>query len=229
MNELRLILLVLGVLIILGLYLRERLRVRKPDPVFDLNEEETAGQFDAGLKISAGGGREEDHASLLSALRRNPAADDDITEVNVSLQGGESAAGPASIISLHVMADTGTAFRGPALLEILEQLGLVYGDMRIFHHYGIGDMKAERPLFHLANMVEPGSFEPDRMQELTTPGVSLFMQLPTPLDASVVFELMYNTACRLAEELGGRVVSHDREPLSGEKLEALRTRLQRKD
>lgn len=231
MNDLRLILLVLGVIIVAGLYVRERLRNRKPS-LSDGLDDEPDQQGYSGFRISTRAGGEEDYASVLSSLKKTPAADAPGAESLAGAEPGDREQGGDSdgtIITLHVMTDAGHPFTGPALRATVDDLGLVYGDMRIYHHYGIGDMKAERPLFHLANMLEPGYFDPDHMDDFQTLGVSLFMQLPTVLDAEVVFDLMLNTALRLAGHLGGEVVTHDRQPLTEDYIEGIRARLRGMD
>ncbi|MEX2523867.1 MAG: cell division protein ZipA [Gammaproteobacteria bacterium] len=229
MNDLRLLLLLLGIAILAGLYIRERMRSRE-DPFPDEPDTDADSQAWDGLKITARGD-EEDYSAALAALRRNrvSAADEANEPVKNDVRSDETAKADGGrqpeVFILHVMADAGESYRGPELLAALENLGLVFGDMRIFHHYGIGDMKTDRPLFHLANMLEPGYFEPDNMADFSTRGVSLFMQLPSPLDAEVVFELMLNTAGQLADTLGGRVMNQDRMPLTEEDIELLRVRV----
>lgn len=232
MNDLRLLLLLLGIAILAGLYIRERMRSHEDPFPDELDTDADSGAWD-GLKITARGG-EEDYSAALAALRRNrvSAADESNEPVKNDARSDEAAgAGDDNrpdVIILHVMAEAGgESYRGPELLAALENLGLVFGDMRIFHHYGIGDMKTDRPLFHLANMLEPGYFEPDNMDDFSTRGVSLFMQIPCPLDAEVVFELMLNTAGQLADTLGGRVMNQDRRPLTGDDIELLRAGVRR--
>ncbi len=231
MNNLRLILLLLGVAIIVGLYIRERLRGRKRDSGDDFD---TGGdRYLDGMRLSTRTDADEDYTPFLSALgkKRDAPAESWNDAVPLGKAGTEAAnAGrdaaqrESQIIVLHVVAEHGQAYTGPALLASLDDLGLVFGEMQIFHHYGVGDLKSDRPLFHLANMLEPGYFEPDNMDDFSSRGVSLFMQLPAPLGGEVVFELMLNTARQLAGMLGGEVLSQNREPLTGEHIESLRAR-----
>jgi len=230
MNNLRIILLLLGLVILIGLYVRERLRGRKPSFSEDHLDDETEQQDYSGFRVSTRAGRDEDYASVLSSLKKNPACEtpEQYSPGSDDRGRAEEKAADGLIITLHVVAVPGRPYTGPALRTALDELGLLYGDMRIYHHYGIGDMKAERPLFHLANMLEPGYFDPDHMDDLQTRGVSLFMRLPTELDAEVVFDLMLNTAHHLAENLGGEVVTHDRQPLREDYIEGIRAHLRGK-
>jgi cell division protein ZipA len=54
-------------------------------------------------------------------------------------------------------------------------------------------------------MVKPGTFPVSDMEAFTTPGLTLFLQLPGPLDGVEAFDDFVNTAERLAVELGGEL------------------------
>lgn len=227
MNDLRLVLLLIGVAIIAGLYLRERM-ARRHRAADELQEPDTVEEPDFNLYTSASS--EEDVSSAISVLKRARAGEDnDTLEPMMRTDRGHTgqAAPDDTIITLHVAAVEGEQFRGPAILRAVRRQDMRFGDMNIFHHYGIGDMHANRPLFHLANMMEPGVFDPEAMHGFQTRGLTLFMQLPTPLDAQVVFDLMLNTATRLAEELGGRVMTHDHRPLTDDRTRELYDRIAR--
>lgn len=226
MNNLRLILLLVGIAILAGLYIRERLRSRE-NPFQDDPETEADSEPWDGLKISTRGG-EDDYSAAFSALRQNRSLTEDYDQGSVKNDARSAETGDenqSGVIILHVMAEPGETYRGPELLSAFDDLGLVFDDMRIFHHYGVGDMKTDRPLFHLANMLEPGSFDPDNMDDFTTRGLSLFMQLPPPLDPEAVFELMLSSARQLTGKLGGRVMNQDRQPLDDVHTELLRARV----
>jgi len=134
----------------------------------------------------------------------------------------ESARSPQRIVSLYLTAPAGYSYEGTALTEALEAVGMHHGDMGIFHHYGVAGMSGGASLFSLANMVEPGSFEMNHMDRITTPGLVFFMQMPTAFEAPVVFELMLHTAQRLSELLGGELKDDSRNALEANKLAELR-------
>ena len=108
-----------------------------------------------------------------------------------------------AIIALYVRPATGQQFGGSAIVEAMNNVGLCFGDMNIFHHFGAGDLRAKQPLFSVANMVEPGNFDMTDIDRFATPGLALFLRLPGPLDGAVTFELFLNTGQRLAEALSG--------------------------
>lgn len=113
---------------------------------------------------------------------------------------------------INIMARDGALIAGEDLLFILKKLGFRYGEMSIFHRHlepsGHGDV-----LFSLANMVKPGTFDPARMAQFTTPGVSLFMELPHPGRAEAHFKLMLQAAEKISTELDTLLMDRQRNPL----------------
>lgn len=225
MNDLRLVLLLFGLAVIAGVYLWERIRARRRRrhraEQGSLADEVTAMD----LKISPRGGDDDDGAPLLPALRNR--RDEDVTAPSAPVTLGRDEAGggatPAGgIISLHVVAAPDSPFSGPALLRAFSESGLEFGDMNIFHAHTVNGARIPRPVFHVANMLEPGTFAPDAMDAFTTRGLTLFMQLPAPIDGDAALDLLLASARRLAGRLDAEVLTHDRRPLTETYVAALR-------
>ncbi len=132
---------------------------------------------------------------------------------------------PELVIVFNVMAGPGRNFAGDKIRAALEEVDMVFGEMRIFHHYGVGELNAKTPVFSIANIVEPGFFDLERMEELETPGLCFFLRLPGPLDGKVAFELMLNTGQRLAEKLVGELRDETRSVVTMQTLFHLRDRI----
>ena len=133
------------------------------------------------------------------------------------------------IIALYVRALHAGGFNGADIFAAMEQLELRYGHMQIFHHYGLDEQApvapvpvTREPVFSIANLMEPGTFEPQAAETFHTPGLILFMRLPGPLCGRVAFELMLNYAHRLAEILKGVLENQHRETLTAEHITYLR-------
>lgn len=129
------------------------------------------------------------------------------------------------IIVLYVIAQTKAGFAGTDIFTILEELGLKYGEMKIFHHYGVGELKMKQSIFSVANIVEPGTFDPKQMETFTSPGLALFMQLPGPFGGRVAFELMLNSGQRLAEVLEGKLIDERQRLLNQAVISEIRARI----
>ncbi len=145
------------------------------------------------------------------------------------LDGQESKAAappaePEEVLIINIMAVKGEMFAGSDLLDIVLKCGLRYGSMDIFHRYS--DTKGEGALlFSMANMVRPGTFDLDAMDEFTTPGVSLFMTLPIDADSMQSFDLMVQTAQAIAQTLGGELKDEQRSAMTRQTLEHCRQRI----
>ncbi|MBA6391826.1 cell division protein ZipA [Colwellia sp. BRX10-3] len=113
------------------------------------------------------------------------------------------------VIVLSVVMPQGQAMSGAALLPTLLTLGMKYGEMNIFHRHqdNAGNGKVT---FSLANMMNPGTFNLDDIENFSTQGITLFMTLPNPGDAFEVFEQMLNAAKQLAVEFRGQLLDHKR-------------------
>lgn len=129
------------------------------------------------------------------------------------------------IITLHVTALPTRAFNGKDLLDAVNDVGLEYGEMNVFHHFGPGDMRSDRPLFSLADMFEPGNFDLDKLDRHNTRGLTLFFCLPSRVDGQVVFELMLNTAQRLAQRLGGEIRGPAQDLIDDEQITEIRNKI----
>ncbi|MFT5397034.1 MAG: cell division protein ZipA [Gammaproteobacteria bacterium] len=126
------------------------------------------------------------------------------------------------LLVLYITSPAHTLFNGLSISKGADEIGMVYGHMNIFHHFGPGKLHSGQPLFSLANMHEPGSFDLGRMADLKTKGIVAFMYSPASIDASVVFELYLNTTQRMAELLGGDIRTSDNELLNTSSINTLR-------
>lgn len=74
-------------------------------------------------------------------------------------------------------------------------------------------------------MVKPGSFDPQRLHEISTVGLSLFM-VPAGDDSDIPsFDLMLSTARHLAADLGGEVRDARRSVLTRQAIDRMREQL----
>ena len=149
---------------------------------------------------------------------------DEDEEEEEDAKGAAPQSEPEEVLIINIMAQKGELFNGADLLDIVLKCGLRYGSMDIFHRYS--DTKGDGALlFSMANMVRPGTFDLDAMDEFTTPGVSLFMTLPIDADSMQSFDLMAETAQAIAQTLGGELKDEQRSAMTKQTLEHSRQRI----
>lgn len=128
------------------------------------------------------------------------------------------------VLVINVMASRGQYFQGAALLDLLLDADMRFGDMDIFHRHR--DVEGQGPiLFSMANMVKPGTFDLHRMAEFSTPGVSMFLTLPLPSDSMEAFNIMASTAKYIVDQLGGELKDEQRSVMTNQTLEHCRQRI----
>lgn len=126
------------------------------------------------------------------------------------------------LVLLHVVAADGRGFAGPALRQLFAERGYQHGEMQIYH-----SCYEDKTVFSIVNLVEPGYFEPQRMDEtFHTPGVTLFMRLPGPLPADVAFDVLVSEAQQMASELGGEARDAEHATLTRQRIQHLREEVQ---
>ena len=251
MDDLRLSLLLIGIALVAGIYLWGRYRRRASRQA----EQELDALDQALLQSLDVARDEADETSLREALGelqglkgdRGDEATLDVDDLRSVIPGEDSVAAPDEpavepqaqetepaqahdpgddlIITMNVLALPEHAFLGSDLRQAFDDVELQYGEMKIFHHYGVGEMSREEPVFSVANVLEPGFLPMDTLDELSTPGICLFMRLPGPLDGRVAFELLLNTGQRLADKLGGELRDDARSLLTQQRISQIRERI----
>lgn len=229
MDTLRLILLIFGIVLVAGIYLADRLKPDRPrmtrqrkeidpdvlDESFTTEEEPLAVEWF-------------NKAVSLSARRDQPLADEHLDDLKgISGWDVDSEVTPVlsrpalsgslqeKVIVLTVMAREGKRFSGPLLFKVLQEVGLTHGEMGIFHYH----LPAKKePLFSVANILEPGSFELSEIATLETPGLALFMRLPTVVAGELALKTMLQKSRQIAAQLSGSLCDEQRLPLGEEKL-----------
>lgn len=126
---------------------------------------------------------------------------------------------PPQII-LFIAADIDDGFSGDLVLEALDNGGLQYGEMDVFHRNVLTD-NGEASLFSVANGVEPWTLKPVDLEGSSTPGLSLIMNLPAPIATDEAMHDFIRTAERLTSTLNGVLKNTQQEPLTAEQRQTL--------
>ncbi len=193
MDDLRLVLLLLGAGVVLAVYVWTRIQVKPrksaASPTARRQQADDPGVADIDRELAR-------MEQLVKGQEdAQPAAD---------AKHPPPAAEAQRLIVVSVVASGGGQFSGETLLKAFEHNKLRFGAHDIYHRITVRDGR-ELPVFGVASMVKPGTFSPVEMEDFTTPGVTLFLQLPAPVGAVEAFDDFVHTAERLAVELGGEL------------------------
>jgi cell division protein ZipA len=239
MDTLRIILIIFGVMLVAGIYLVDRLRQRKAREVqrtiaevpladelgnFQVDENDIPPEAWLGMTFKA-----QRHATINEDELRGIKVhgdDENISEPNTqaTAPSTESEAKSeeqsqvndnSSVIILTLIAQKGKRIRGPVMLRALKDAGLFFGDMDIFHYV---EKEGEEPLFSVASILEPGRFVLSELAEFETPGIAMFMSLPTSLPGGEALHIMLSKARQLGAQLNATLCDGQRQPLSDEML-----------
>jgi cell division protein ZipA len=207
-------------------------RPRKPDQGRRLFGRKAEGRREPVLGESGPDDRIEDAIQTeLDLLERTLSgrvrADNTVAPPEADATSGAGARPPAAfdrIVTLFVAARAGEKLRGSDLVVAAEKAGLIFGDMNIFHRLVDGKPEAG-PVFSVANMVKPGSFDLRRVHEIETPGITFFMTLPGPMPALDAWETLLPTAQRMAELLDAIVLDEEHNTLGRQRIAHMRDEL----
>jgi cell division protein ZipA len=201
MDGLRWLLLLVGLLVVAGVYFYTRFQ---------------RGSSENPAKEIGAGDRVEPSLEGLAAVA------DDTSEDLVDDDNDDSSMPeiPQKIVTLRVVARNNGAFAGDELVLSLRGIGMRHGKFGIFHRFEGSD--ESQVIFSAASLVEPGSFDMANIKEQRIPGISLFMVLPGPMDGATGFDLMIAAARALAQGLDAELMDETGSTLSIQRERYLR-------
>ncbi len=249
---LRLILFIGGLALILGIYLWDRRKransrinaVRRSEPKAQFNEPDAvqspprqepvwkAADVPSPEIDESPRPRGQEHESevlrqLGEMVQEQPNVDPDPlfepleqTVFSFDQEAQDKAELPVKLLQINLRSRHGV-MSGEAIVQAAKEVNLQPGEMQIFHHQLPGG-RGQTPLFSMASMVEPGTFPFDDLADFTTPGLTLFAQLPGVRDGLEVFDRLLDTAHRLSVRLDAEILDETRSGMSKQTIEHTR-------
>ncbi len=163
------------------------------------------------------------------SAKREPSFSSEIEpalEPDVEPKTSEEPEDDMQVIVLNVHCSGTEPFVGTRLFDSMQQNGLLYGELDIFHRHA--DMSGTgKVLFSVANMMQPGTLKHDDPETFTTKGISFFMTLPCFGDPEQNFKLMLKTAQQIADDLSGNVLDDKRNLMTPDRLDSYRAQIQK--
>jgi cell division protein ZipA len=80
-------------------------------------------------------------------------------------------------------------------------------------------------LFSAVNVVEPGTFDLNHMEDFKTPGICMFLRLPGPKRSLHAFEQLVESARKIANMLGAELKDENHSVLTQQTIEHYRQRV----
>ena len=157
-----------------------------------------------------------------SPLEDTSVATEPTTEPTISIPQDEQ-----DLFIFNVVAVEGVEVSGHELLQFFLTAGFRFGEMSIFHRHlhsnGTGPV-----LFSIANMMAPGIFEPENMEQFRSQGVSFFLTAPNnKINIKQAFDMMLLAVEQMAEEFDCVVLNEQREPMTETQFRSYHERLLR--
>lgn len=209
MDNLRLILMIVGLVILAAIVL-----LHKPKGQSQPNHarwrqarsEPRLGDSDEPAMRPNSDVSDEAEADALSTQASFPAVEKKLPRRSAEALSARESAEPAAalpdspdkIVTLYIRQREERQIGGADLLDAALKAGLSFGEMNIFHRRQEG---ADKPVFSMANLTSPGHFDATAWNVFDTPGVTLFATLPGPLSALDAWDAMLATGSRIAELL----------------------------
>lgn len=167
-------------------------------------------------------------AAGLAAAQVSSEASDDLRKVDDALTPlrGARVSAPEKIVTLYVQRKEGRRISGTELHDAAGKAGLDFGEMNIFHRLQEG---ASQPVFSMANLTAPGYFKPDGWSGFDTPGMTFFLTLPAPVSALDAWDAMLATARRMAELLDAEVLDDNRCLVTRQRIAQVRDEMREYD
>ena len=205
MDGLRWLLLLVGLLVIAGVYLYSRREKAPPD-----EEDAKPNRVDPSLD-----GEELSGEPFL--INKEGVSDDDSVEEEEDSSASDA---PQKIVTVRIVAREKKSFAGDELILSMRGIGLRHGKFGIFHRYDGSD--ESKTIFSAASLIEPGSFDLQNIQGQEIPGISLFLVLPGPVESIEAFDLMFAAARTLTQSLSGELLDESGSTLSIQRERYLR-------
>jgi len=128
------------------------------------------------------------------------------------------------IIVINVQKESAPLLNGADLYNVFKACDLRHGEMSAFHRFEKANAQGKIQ-FSVVNTLKPGVFDLNNMENLVTPGISLFMSLPGPENPMEAFEAMSEMAQVFARNFNASLYDDSHSDLTPQTLQHYRHRI----
>ncbi len=221
---LRLIILVVGAILLAAIYFLGQPR-RNGEGGRATRSRRREPEFDDLPSLHVGDeSQDDDQIDFESSQESYAEADDEASRSERKRAAPRIPADYDKVVVLHVAAREGEQLAGSDLVVAAEKAGLSFDSPGVF--FRMEESQPEQPpIFSVASMIKPGTFDLRSIETLRTPGVTFIMTLPGPLSALDAWDVMLPTAQRMAELLDAQLLDDERNALGRQGIAHMRDQL----
>ena len=106
---------------------------------------------------------------------------------------------------LFIASPSGQQLDGNSIIVAMDHLGFKLGDKDIYHYPTASKDSNKTNLFSVANGVSPWTLKEADLAGKSTPGLSLIMPLPTPIDIKAAITVFIDMSEKLAIAINGEL------------------------
>jgi cell division protein ZipA len=107
------------------------------------------------------------------------------------------------VVTVRLVAINNSNYAGDDLMLALREQGMQLGDYGIFHYY---KNTSKDIIFSAASLVEPGTFDLNKIKDQKIPGITFFMSLPLPVNGIEAFDEMLSVIKKVSNTLKGELL-----------------------
>jgi len=117
-----------------------------------------------------------------------------------------------------LVMSTGQAFSMQEMNHALLGVGLSFNESQIY----VKCDNMDNTIIKVANLMEPGTFPADELQNYTTTGVAMILELPCTVKAPAAMHDLIMMARKISQRLQGRLYNMERQLLKESDLQVMR-------
>lgn len=157
--------------------------------------------------------------SFFARFKENFAGDKDVSDHHAD---DHNLARPAVVrtVALILKAPDDQPYLGQEVLEVGKELKLMIGGSGFLQQL-VTTYTGDEPMYSIAHMKHPGSFDDPEILDTEIPGLLFFAQIPGPDSQMNTVQCMLKGAAFFGQELGGTLLDENQRPVDQNYVQAL--------